>query len=141
MSTTGLEVFDSTLQKTHVWLNEIMVVLGWDDRRHAYLALRATLHALRDRLTAEEAVQLGAQLPMLIRGFYFEGWSPRHKPVKVHKEAFLAGIRDAFGPGNAVDAERVARGVFKVLSQRVSEGEIGDIKHVLPKDLRALWPH
>src|SRR6266851_4782007 len=72
MSTTGLEVFDTTVQKTNIWLKDIMQALGWEDRHKAYVALRITLHALRDRLTPEEASQLGAQLPMLIRGLYYE---------------------------------------------------------------------
>ena len=66
---TGLDVFDTTVQKTHIWLNEIMQELGWEDRYKAYLGLRTTLHALRDRLPIEETAQLAAQLPMLIRGF------------------------------------------------------------------------
>jgi uncharacterized protein (DUF2267 family) len=75
MSTTGLEIFDTTLQKTHVWLNDVMHKLGWQDERpRAYLALRTVLHALRDRLPVEEATHLGAQLPMLIRGFYYENY-------------------------------------------------------------------
>jgi len=69
MSTTGLEVFDRTVQKTNSWLHDLMQVLQWADKHKAYLALRATLHALRDRLTVDEVAQLGAQLPMLIRGF------------------------------------------------------------------------
>ena len=99
MSTTGLDAFDTTLQKTAVWLKEIMAEFGSKDRHLAYLALRATLHALRDRLTVEEAVHLGAQLPMLVRGFYYEGWTPSGKPVKVKKAGFLVAIRDCFGPG------------------------------------------
>ena len=74
---TGLDVFDTTVHKTHVWLNDIMQELGWEDRHKAYLGLRTTLHALRDRLTVEETAQLAAQLPMLIRGLYYEGWDPR----------------------------------------------------------------
>ncbi|MCS6927126.1 MAG: DUF2267 domain-containing protein, partial [Candidatus Binatia bacterium] len=95
MSTTGLEIFDTTLQKTHIWLNDVMQELGWEEERHrAYLALRTVLHALRDRLTLEEAVDLGAQLPMLIRGFYYEGWTPHRVPRRErHKEEFLAHVQ------------------------------------------------
>jgi uncharacterized protein (DUF2267 family) len=82
MSATGLSVFDTTLQKTNHWLKELMRLLDWNDRQKAYLALRATLHALRDRLPLEETAQLGAQLPMLVRGFYYEGWDPGDKPVQ-----------------------------------------------------------
>jgi hypothetical protein len=39
MSATGLEVFDSTLQKTNIWLKELMEEMGLD-RRKAYQALR-----------------------------------------------------------------------------------------------------
>lgn len=141
MSTTGLEVFDTTLQKTHVWLNDVMQELGWEDERpRAYLALRTVLHALRDRLTVEEAMQLGAQLPMLIRGFYYEGWKLTDKPLKErHKEEFLAHIKHAFRNDERMDPERIARGVFQVLARRISEGEIEDIKHLLPAELRELW--
>ena len=62
MSTTGLAVFDTTVQKTNVWLKGIMQELGWEDRHKAYMALYTTLHALRDRLTLEETAQFGAQL-------------------------------------------------------------------------------
>jgi uncharacterized protein (DUF2267 family) len=54
MSATGLEAFDTTIQKTNSWLNDLMQVMDWSDRHKAYLALRATLHALRDRLPVEE---------------------------------------------------------------------------------------
>jgi uncharacterized protein (DUF2267 family) len=141
MSMTGLDVFDRTIHKTNNWLNELMEVLGWHDRHKAYLALRVTLHALRDRLTLEEVAQLGAQLPMLIRGFYYEGWDPTGKPLKErHKEEFLARIEEQFSGDDRADAKQVARAVFSVLSDRVTEGEIEDVKHVLPAELRELWP-
>jgi uncharacterized protein (DUF2267 family) len=136
MSTTGLEVFDSTIQKTNAWLKELMELLGCQDRREAYIAFRATLHALRDRLTVEEVAQFAAQLPMLVRGFYYEGWDPTRKPVKErHREKFLARIEQELRP-DELDAEQVAPAVFRLLANRVSEGEIEDVEHLLPRDIR-----
>jgi hypothetical protein len=71
---TGVDVFDTTFQETNRWLKELMERLGTYDRHHAYSILRAVLHALRDRIGPANAVHLGAQLPMLIRGLYYEGW-------------------------------------------------------------------
>lgn len=141
MSMTGLEVFDTTVHKTNSWLKDVMQEIHRDDRRKAYDALRATLHALRDRLTLEEVAQLGAQLPMLIRGFYYEGWDPTGKPLKVRqKEQFLAQIEQQFRADDHIDPEKVARAVFTVLAKRVSDGEIEDVKQILPEEIRELWP-
>jgi uncharacterized protein (DUF2267 family) len=145
MSATGLEVFDTTLQKTNSWLHDLMQALGWADRHKAYTALRATLHALRDRLSVEEVAQLGAQLPMLIRGFYYEGWDPTGKPLRIRqKEQFLARIelelRGDERFDDLVPVERIAQAVFMLLTQRVSAGEIENVKHVMPADIRDLWP-
>jgi uncharacterized protein (DUF2267 family) len=141
MSITGLDVFDTTIQKTNSWLHDLMQVLLWPDRHKVYLALRATLHALRDRLTVEEVAHLGAQLPMLIRGFYYEGWDPTGKPLRErHKEQFLARIEQQFNDDDSIDPEVVARAVFFVLGHRVSEGEIEDVKQILPAEIRHLWP-
>lgn len=141
MSVTGLEVFDATVHKTNGWLKEVARELGEDDRHKAYLAMRATLHALRDRLTVEETAHLGAQLPMLIRGFYYEGWDPTGKPLKErHKEQFLARIETEFKASDRADAERFARAAFAVLARHVADGEIEDVRHVLPEEIRELWP-
>ena len=141
MSTTGLEVFDRTVQKTNSWFHDLTQVLQWPDKHKVYLALRATLHGLRDRLTIDEAAQLGAQLPMLIHAFYYEGWDPTDKPLRErHKEQLLARIEQQFKDDDSVDPIVVARAVFFVLEHRISQGEIEDVKHVLPADVRDLWP-
>jgi uncharacterized protein (DUF2267 family) len=138
---TSLELFDVTLQKTDLWLGQLMRLLPTDDRRVAYLALRATLHALRDRLTVEEVAQLGAQLPMLIRGFYYEGWDPTGKPLRIrHRQQFLDRITSELAYVKDKDPEDVARAVFTLLVQRISDGEIEDVKHVLPAEIGDLWP-
>jgi uncharacterized protein (DUF2267 family) len=141
MSMTGLSVFDTTLHKTNQWLNDLLQLLGWSDKDKAYLALRVTLHALRDRLTIEEVAQLAAQLPMLVRGFYYEGWNPTGKPEKERsEEEFLAHIARHFQNDEAVDPEQVARAVFALIGKHVSAGEVEDVRQVLPKTLRPLWP-
>jgi uncharacterized protein (DUF2267 family) len=142
MSTTGLVVFDITLQKTHVWLNALMEELACEgDRKAAYVALRSVLHAVRDHLTIEEVADLGAQLPLLIRGIYYEGWTPRGKPVKDRsKDTFLSHIRHAFTGNETINVENVARAVFRVLTAHVGAGEMAHVKRLLPAALRGLWP-
>jgi len=140
MSTTGLDVFDTTVQKTNSWLKDIMHEMDWQERRKAYQALRSTLHALRDRLTVDEVAQLAAQLPMLVRGFYYEGWDPTGKPLKVRDlEGFLATIALEFRGDDEVDPDQVARAVFTVLARRITQGELEDIEGLLPKEVRRLW--
>ena len=61
------------LQQTNLWLKDLMERLGTGDRKLAYNVLKATLHALRDRIGPENAIHLGAQLPILVRGIYYDG--------------------------------------------------------------------
>ncbi len=51
-------MFDKTLQETNHWLKLMMVGLQTNDRRQAYVALRAALHALRNHIGAMNAVHL-----------------------------------------------------------------------------------
>lgn len=139
--TTPAEPFENTVHTTNIWIKEIMEELDWQDRHRTYQALRTVLHALRDRLTTEEVADLGAQLPMLIRGLYYEGWRPSGKhPGRRHKEEFLAPIADAFRDNPEIYPEGVAWAVFKILQRHVSAGEIADVMHILPREIRSLWP-
>ena len=141
MSLDAIGPIERTVHTTNSWLKELMEELGWHDRERAYHALRAVLHALRDRLTVAEAADLGAQLPMLIRGLYYEGWTPSGKPVKErNQEDFLAHVDAAFRGHPEICPEGVAWAVFKLLRRHVSPGEIGDVRHVLPATIRSLWP-
>ena len=146
MSTTNIEVFDTTVQKTNEWLRDISRELGDENRRHAYLALRGTLHAIRDFLPIEESAQLSAQLPMLVRGIYFEGWNPSNTPEEDRSlESFLSRTEHAleralWNEDHSIDAEHAARAVLRVLSDHVSPGEIDQVRHVLPEHVRKLWP-
>jgi uncharacterized protein (DUF2267 family) len=140
MNSIGVDVFDTTLQKTSVWLNGVMEEMGWEDRHRAYSVLRAVLHALRDRLIVDEAVNLGAQLPMLSRGFYYEGWRPEGRPFKYrHKEEFFAQVAKTLPGMEQAELERAVRAVFKVLSSQVTGGEIAQVRDQLPAEVREFW--
>ncbi len=141
MSASGLEILDTSVQKTHVWLKEIMERLETADRHRAYMALKVTLHALRDRLSVEEAAQLGAQLPLIVRGLFFEGWRPAAKPDRTKAwENFMRPVYLAACQDGSFTPEEVVSAVFDVLSKHVSSGEIDDVIGQLPRDLRILWP-
>lgn len=141
MSTSGLEFLDSSVQKTQVWLKEIMEQLETADRHKAYMALKVTLHALRDRLSIEEAAQLGAQLPMLVRGLFYEGWRPAQKPDRATSwETFMKPVYLAVCQDGSATPEEVVSAVFNVLCRHVSSGEIHDVIGQLPREIRSLWP-
>ncbi len=139
------ESFAKHVDKANLWLADLQKDLDWDDRHRTYIALRATLHALRDRLTLDEVAQLAAQLPMIVRGFYYENWQPRnHRRAERHFTPFVERIEAEIGPAlvtnSGTDAQTVARAVFRLLSDRISAGEVEDLLAVLPRDVRLLWP-
>lgn len=132
-------LFEETLRETHAWLAEIGHELDVVDPHKVYGALKAVLHALRDRLTVEEAAHLGAQLPTLVRGAYYEGFRPGRSPEAGHtRKAFLDRVASSLRDPT-VDPERAARAVFAVLGRHVSRGEIEDVRQNLPESIRELW--
>lgn len=129
-------IIERSVEKAHLWLGDMAAELGTEDRNEAYRALRAYLHALRDRLPVDEAAQLAAQLPELIRGIYYEGWNPSATPVKYRGfDDFLERISaDALLDGET-QASFAASAAATVLRRHVSAGEIDDIRAILPEDL------
>lgn len=135
-----VDVFQSTLQKTGEWLRDIRESLGWDSDQRAYTALRAVLQTLRDRLPTVEAVHLGSQLPMLIRGFYYEGWTPLDKPVKFTRAEFLMCVAASFGNDPNVEVVPIVQTVIEVLAAHTSLNLVHKIAGLLPKDFADLTP-
>ena len=139
MSTSGLAVLDHTVQETNVWLRIVADQLQLEDRHHAYIALRAVLHALRDRLRPEVAVHLGAQLPTLVRGVYYEGWHMAGKPTKDRSvQDFSEHVLRELPPQFPMDALTVSRGVFEALWEKLDPGEFAKLMDHLPVSLRTL---
>lgn len=139
MSANGLEVFDKTLETTHIWLNEIMEDLG-PDRQVAWKVLSTVLHKLRDRLPLGLAAHLGAQLPLLVRGVYYDQFEPGKLPTACNdREEFVAEVAEWLADTRPVDPDLAVRSVFKVLSNHVSEGQVAKVREALPKSLRQSW--
>jgi len=141
MNELGVAALDHTVQETNLWLKAVAEQLHFKERHQAYSALRAVLHALRDRLTPDSAVHLGAQLPLLIRGIYYEGWHLAGKPTRDHHaQAFADHVLQQLPPKFPMDPLTVSHGVFEVLWQRLDAGETAKVIDQLPLPLRSLWP-
>jgi uncharacterized protein (DUF2267 family) len=141
VSAAGLQSIDHTVHVTHRWIKELDALLGWHDKHRSYRLLRTVLQTIRDWLPTNEAADFAAQLPILLRGVYYEHWRPATTPVRQRdRAAFLARIDHAFvGDPIMYTPEAVAL-AFEFLSGKLGAGEIEDVRHALPADLRTLWP-
>ena len=136
----NLAVFDNSLEKTNRWLKELETELGCS-RHTAYSVLRAVLHALRDRITVAEAVHFSSQMPMLVRGLFFEGWKPSTTPQRfLTQDEFISYTRDMCGQVTEVPLDQAVRAVLASINRHVTEGQAEQVRHMLPDDIKQLWP-
>lgn len=136
MSTTGLEVFDKTIQTTNIWLDEIMQEMG-PDRQLAWHMLGAVLRTIRDRLPLNLAAHLGAQLPLIVRGTYFDHYKPEATPDRSRSlEQFLGKIADELRFARPLNTQDALAVVCSVLARHVDHGQIDKIWASLPEDVR-----
>jgi uncharacterized protein (DUF2267 family) len=139
MATTHLDVIDRSVEKTHIWLNDLAEELATEDGHHAYRVLRAFLHALRDHLTVDEAAALAAQLPIFVRGVFYEGWDPSRTPEHARDlESFLERIASDAGLAGGTEASFAATAASRVMRRHVSAGEGDSVLRALPHHLREL---
>lgn len=140
MTAQGLEVIDHSVHLAHEWINELAERLDWSSKRSALRLMRVTLNRIRDHLLVDELAQLSAQLPILIRGFLFEGWVPKRTPLKERRgNDFVTFINVQMEGSEEYRGREDIKCVFDLLNARLSMGEIEDIRACLPDDLRALW--
>jgi uncharacterized protein (DUF2267 family) len=139
MPITGNPSIDAAPQAVTAWIEELCADLGMDDRARAYLLLRTVLHALRDSLTAAEAADLAAQLPLLWKGIWWDGWSPARAHSVTSRAAFLDRIERTFAAAPLDRPEEAVRAVHGLLERHVSEGEMAQADSVVRVSLRRLW--
>ena len=140
MGGTSIAGFTQAAQQAQQWVNELADDLNWEERR-AYYLLRCVLRTLRDWLPQEEMVDLSAQLPVLVRGIYFEGWNPLETPVRERtKSDFIERVQNAFSDDLLNDPDAAVAAVFRLLDRHISHGEIVQVRNSMKKSLRKLWP-
>jgi uncharacterized protein (DUF2267 family) len=136
MTLSSVDGIERSIHKTNRWLSELARELGTEDREEAWRVLRAYLQLLRDQLTVDEAAQLAAQLPMVLRGAFYEAFDPGHQPAKLRdRDEFLSAFaeRTQLGPDKAAAAVEAAT---RVLRRHITAGEFDDVLAQLPTQLR-----
>jgi len=139
MTITHLDIIDRSVEKAHVWINDVAEELGTEDAQHAYRVLRAFLHALRDHLPVDEVAALSAQLPIFVRGVFYEGWDPSGTPEHTRGlDSFLGRIAREGNLAGETEASLAATAVTRVLGRHVSAGEAESVLQALPHHIREL---
>src|SRR5919106_3738983 len=139
MSATGLDVFDKSIQTTNIWLDEIMAEIG-PDRHTAWHVLGVILRALRDRIPAGLGVHLGSQLPLVVRGAFYDQYTHQAEPLKLRsQDEFLAYVQERFGDIRPVNPRNAVIAVFNVLSRHLPRGQSVKVRDALPDDVKVLW--
>ena len=73
-----LQSFDHHAQRGNEFLHLLAFELGDKSNKEAAERItRAVFRSLRNLLTLEENFQLIAQLPLILKGLYVEGWAPQ----------------------------------------------------------------
>lgn len=132
------DIFQDTISKTNELINVIAEKLGMN-KHHACRTMRVVLHTLRDRLPLDEAVNLSAQLPILMKGVYFDGWDPSLVPIKYNKDQFIDFISLQLPSGYSDRTEEIIKLVLDTIFEQMNPHEIDKIKKVLPDYLKVLF--
>jgi uncharacterized protein (DUF2267 family) len=135
-----IEAFESTLRASHEWVAAYAAKLGQTHPPLAFSCLRGALHVLRDRLPTSEIAALASQLPMLLRGAYYEGWQPGHRAARLRTaDDLYHEVSRELADGLAAPPRDVMRALFGLLDERVSAGEVQKLRHVLPQPMQEMW--
>lgn len=145
MIKSEVTALNHTLEQTNEWLKELQEKGGFETAGQAYSHFRAVLHAVRDRLTVEEAVHFAAELPMLVRGFYFEGWRPALAPNRDREtvDDFLEAVLESLRPSEPPEVETLrdhVRAVLGFLTEHMAEGQIRHAREQMPAEMQEIWP-
>lgn len=130
------DAFDTAVQKGNIWLKDIEEAGQLRSRFQAYAALRSVLHALRDCAPTAEVVKFSAQLPLMIKGVFFDGWKVSPKPLRLTRDEFDAYIRRSLKEQGGVDPAVALKAVLAALERHISPSVLRTFQLVLPREVR-----
>lgn len=123
------------------FIKEVAYELGTDRDRAARIT-RAILHAVRDRLPPDDAVQFAQGLPMALKGIYFDQYDISKTPVIIRgRERFIDFVcsKDQFTAAydfpNRQSVQEALRAVFFVLENNMDFGQVDQIKKLMNKEI------
>jgi uncharacterized protein (DUF2267 family) len=134
--------FAAAVDHANHWVDQVATAMGGVDRHCAWSALRAVLQVVRDHVPHENAAHFAAQLPLVLRGGFYEGWRPVETPVHAHHASdFLGEIAAHMGQrrSDQVDVEQAFHAVIAALGRCGMEHELAHIQRLMPMPIRELW--
>lgn len=135
-----ISAVQKTNEKSNFVIKKLMDSGHFADENKAFSVLRGVMKALRDRLVPGEAIDLGTQLPALLRGFYFEGWTMKNESKTRTKEGFLEDIRIQLKGGHEDLSFEMVSVVLGVILDVIDQGEAIEVLHQLSREIQDLCP-
>ncbi len=135
---TKIRNIERAIHDFNKWINNIQDELKCDEEQ-AYTALCAVLQILRDRLTSAEATHLGAQLPLIIKGIYYDKWKIKDKPEPIDKMTFTSRVHAQFNNNPEINPTNIILSVFRTIKKQITPGELEDVKSNLPDEIKQLF--
>ncbi|SFB85110.1 Uncharacterized conserved protein, DUF2267 family [Parapedobacter composti] len=135
--------FEKYAEEGNLFLKKVAAELGApDDRQRAFRLIQAVFQALRDRITVEESMHLIAELPMILKAVYVNGWNiSEERRGSSTVDEFLNEILEKsraperdFGD----NPEEGVAAVFRVIRKYVSPGEYAHVKGQLTPEIATL---
>jgi uncharacterized protein (DUF2267 family) len=133
----NIKGIQKSLEHTYEWVKIFMQDYSFSNENKAFVVLRATLKALRDRLPLNEVVHLGSQLPVVLRGFYYEGWNPSLEVNKIKNEIeFINLVRFHLNGHDDIDLDEAVPVAIKLIFDMIDQGEAEEVKANFPAELK-----
>ena len=137
----GIERPDHAVQVTHAMIDELDRRLGWRDEPRSYRLLMAVLHALWEWSSANEPTDLAVGFPMRLCGTNCQRWPSSWTAIENRQVTdFFAHVDLWFRPNPLGDSPTAILAVLDLLSEKVGDREIEDLRRVLPVELQQAWP-